>query len=47
MTYTNLIKDYNARVEDKKINIRSCAFLHNYYFTDDDPLLKEQYQEYI
>lgn len=47
MTYANLIKDYNANVEDKKINIRPCAFLHNYYFTDDDPLLKEQYQEYI
>lgn len=47
MTYANLIKDYNANVEDKKINIRPCAFLHNYYFTEDDPLLKEQYQEYI
>lgn len=47
MTYANLIRDYNSNVEDKKINIRPCAFLHNYYFTDDDPLLKEQYQEYI
>lgn len=47
MTYANLIREYNATVEDKKINIRSCAFLHNYYFTDDDPLLKEKYQEYI
>lgn len=47
MTYANLIRDYNANVENKKINIRPCAFLHNYYFTNDDPLLKEQYQEYI
>ena len=47
MTYANLIRDYNSNVEDKKINIRPCAFLHNYYFTADDPLLKEQYQEYI
>ena len=47
MTYANLIRDYNVNVEKKKINIRPCAFLHNYYFTDNDPLLKEQYQEYI
>lgn len=47
MTYANLIRDYNTNVEDKKINIRPCAFLHNYYFTNNDPLLKEQYQEYI
>ena len=47
MTYANLIRDYNSNVEDKKINVRPCAFLHNYYFSDNDPLLKEQYQEYI
>ena len=47
MTYANLIRDYNSNVEDKKINIRPCAFLHNYYFRKNDPLLKEKYQEYI
>lgn len=47
MTYANLIRDYNSNVEDKKINVRPCAFLHNYYFSDNDPLSKEQYQEYI
>lgn len=47
MTYVNLIRDYNSNVEDKKINIRLCAFLHNYYFCKNDPLLKEQYQKYI
>lgn len=47
MTYANLIRDYNSNVEDKKINIRPCAFLHNYYFSKNDTLLKEQYQEYI
>lgn len=47
MTYANLIRDYNSNIEDKKINVRPCAFLHNYYFSDNDPLLKEQYQEYI
>ena len=47
MTYANLIRDYNANVEDKKINVRPCAYLHNYYFEENDPLLKEQYKEYI
>lgn len=47
MTYANLIRDYNANVEDKKINIRPCAYLHNYYFEENDPLLKKQYKEYI
>lgn len=47
ITYANLIRDYNANVENKNINVRPCAFLHNYYFADNDPLLKEQYQEYI
>lgn len=47
MTYANLIRDYNSNVEDKKINIRPCAFLHNYYFSDNDPLLRSNYQEYV
>lgn len=47
MTYANLIKDYNSNVTNKKINVRPCAYLHNYYFEDDDPLLRENYQEYI
>lgn len=47
MTYAHLIRDYNSNVDAKKINVRPCAFLHNYYLEDDDPLLKESYQEYI
>lgn len=47
MTYANLIRDYNSSVEKKKINIIPCAFLHNYYFSDNDPLLRSNYQEYI
>lgn len=47
MSYANLIRDYNSNVEDKNINIRPCAFLHNYYFKENDPLLKEQYTEYL
>lgn len=47
LSYASLIKGYNANVENKKIHIRPCAFLHNYYFTEQDTLLKEKYQEYI
>lgn len=47
MTYANLIKDYNSSFEDDLINIRPCAFLHNYYLSNDDPLLKEKYEDYL
>ena len=47
MTYADLIRDYNVNVGNKKIQVRPCAFLHNYYFTEDDALLKPKYQDYI
>ena len=46
MTYANLIRDYNESVQLKGINIVPCAYLHNYYFEDDDTLLSENYKEY-
>lgn len=47
MTYANLIKDYNELVQQKNINVIPCAYLHNYYFEDDDTLLSGHYKEYI
>jgi DUF2075 family protein len=47
MTYANLIKDYNESVQIKGINIVPCAYLHNYYFEDDDTLLSKDYKEYV
>ncbi len=47
MTYANLIKDYNESVQLKDINVVPCAYLHNYYFEDNDALLTEKYKEYI
>ena len=47
MTYANLIRDYNENVENKKINVRPCAFLHNYYREENDPLFDDDYKEYI
>ena len=47
MTYANLIKDYNEAVQIKDINVVPCAYLHNYYFEDDDTLLSKDYKEYV
>lgn len=46
MTYANLIKDYNETVQLKDINVVPCAYLHNYYFEEDDTLLSTNYKEY-
>ena len=46
MTYANLIKDYNENVQLKDINVIPCAYLHNYYFEDDDTLLSNNYKDY-
>jgi uncharacterized protein YPL245W len=46
MTYANLIKDYNEAVQLKNINVVPCAYLHNYYFGNDDTLLSNNYKEY-
>ena len=46
MTYANLIKDYNEAVQLKDINVVPCAYLHNYYFEDDDTLKSNTYKEY-
>lgn len=46
MTYANLIRDYNETVQLKDINVVPCAYLHNYYFEDDDTLLSNNYKEY-
>ena len=46
MTYANLIRDYNESVQINDINIVPCAYLHNYYFENDDTLLSNNYKEY-
>ena len=46
MTYANLIRDYNESVQIKDINVIPCAYLHNYYFDNDDTLLSNNYKEY-
>ncbi len=44
-SYKKLLEDYNETVEEDKINLTPCAYLHNY---DEDEVIKNQfYQEYI
>lgn len=45
-SYAQLIIDYNSAVQDRKIKLMPCAFLHNYIRKDNDPLDDEQYDFY-
>ena len=46
-SYAQLIADYNAAVQDSRVRLRPCAFLHNYRRQDhDDPLDDGQYSDY-
>lgn len=46
-SYAQLIKDYNATVQDMRVNIRPCAYLHNYSRTENDPIDSSWYQDYL
>ena len=45
-SYAQLIYDYNTAVQDKKIKLAPCAFLHNYVRKDEDPIDDVQYEAY-
>lgn len=46
-SYAQLISDYNAAVQDQRISLVPCAFLHNYIRKENDPLDDDQYKAYI
>ena len=46
-SYAQLIKDYNATVQDRSISINPCAYLHNYSRTDNDPIDSSWYEDYL
>ena len=46
-SYASLINNYNQDVYDKKVGLHPCAFLHNYNLTDNDPINRKQYKDYI
>lgn len=46
-SYAQLIRDYNATVQDMNIDVHPCACLHNYIRHENDPLEAEQYRDYL
>ncbi|MCR5833003.1 MAG: DUF2075 domain-containing protein [Candidatus Saccharibacteria bacterium] len=46
-SYAVYIDNYVEVVQDDKIGLFPCAFLHNYHFKENDPILAEQYKDYI
>ena len=46
-SYVQLINDYNSTVQDRRINLRPCCYLHNYIRQANDPIDDIRYQEFI
>jgi DUF2075 family protein len=46
-SYAALIQDYNEYVQEEKVKLHPCAYLHNYPRGNDDPLDEIQYQEIL
>lgn len=44
-SYTTLLEDYNSSVEEKKISLVPCAYLHNYEY--DTVIQNDFYKEYL
>lgn len=45
-SYKCLLQDFNQTVEEENLPLYPCAYLHNYHFTDNDPLKDEIYEKY-
>lgn len=46
-SYVSMIKDYNEDVRKYKINLKPCAYLHNYRLQPNDDLTDAYYEYYI
>lgn len=46
-SYATVIKDYNETVQEKKIEIHPCAYLHNYLPVNPPTLLSDIYKYYL
>ena len=47
MSYAAYIDNYNESVQNGRMLLKPCAFLHNYHFQENDPITAEQYKDYI
>ena len=46
-SYAQLINDYNASVQDRRVKLHPCACLHNYVRQKNDPIDSSQYKDYL
>jgi len=46
-SYVQLLQDFNRRVQDGRIVLSPCAYLHNYRARESDPLTDGIYTEYL
>jgi len=46
-TYAKLISEYNESVQNDGVSLYPCAYLHNYFTKENDPLTNEIYNEHI
>lgn len=46
-SYAALIEDYNENVQLQEIQLKPCAYLHNYRKVPNDPLTDEIYDHYL
>ncbi|WP_010289430.1 DUF2075 domain-containing protein [Kurthia massiliensis] len=46
-SYAALIEDFNETVREQPIHLNPCAYLHNYFIEDPDPLTDIHYAEHI
>lgn len=46
-SYAQLISEYNESVQTQGVRLYPCAYLHNYFTKENDPLTNEVYKSYI
>ncbi len=46
-TYAKLISEYNESVQKEEVFLYPCAYLHNYFSYENDPLIDKVYNEYL
>lgn len=46
-SYAQLISEYNESVQQQGVCLYPCAYLHNYFTKENDPLTHEVYMNYV
>lgn len=46
-SYVELLKNSNSYIQSSNTNLKPCAYLHNYFPQDNDPLIDDYYKEII